>query len=88
MKKSILMLMVLGQFVAMPALAAEQGHHDMDAKECIQHCAMQSESIDKKIARLQNEIEKGKTTYSVDELRKLEAKLSEANAMLDAITKP
>ena len=88
MKKSILMLMVAGLFAAMPALAVEQGHHDMDAKECIQHCAMQSESIDKKIERLQNEIKKGNTTYSVEELRKLEEKLNEANAMLDAITKP
>ena len=86
MKKSILMLMVAGLFAAMPVLAAEQGHHD--AKECIQHCAMQSESIDKKIERLQNEIKKGNTTYSVEELRKLEEKLNEANYMLDSITKP
>jgi hypothetical protein len=88
MNKSILMLMVAGLFAAMPALAAEQGHHDMDTKECIQHCAMQSESIEKKIERLQSEIEKGKTTYNVEELRKLEAKLNEANSMLDAMTKP
>lgn len=88
MKKSILMLMVAGFFAAMPALAVEQGHHEMDAKECIQRCAMQSESIDKKIERLQNEIKKGKTTYSAEELGKLEAKLNEANYMLDSITKP
>ena len=88
MKKSILMLMVVGLFAAMPALAVEQGHHDMDAKECIQHCAMQSESIDKKIERLQSEIEKGKTTYSVEELRKLEEKLKEANDLLTDLTRP
>ena len=88
MKKLILLLMVVGLFAAMPVLAAEQGHHDMDAKECIQHCAIQSESIDKKIERLQNEIKKGKTTYSAEELGKLEAKLNEANYMLDSITKP
>ena len=88
MKKSILMLMVAGLLASMPVLAAEQGHHDMDAKEYIQHCAMQSESIDKKIERLQNEIKKGKTTYSIEELQKLEAKLNEANAMLENMTKP
>lgn len=88
MKKSIMMLMVAGLLAAMPALAAEQGHHAMDAKECIQRCAMQSESIDQKIERLQNEIKKGKTTYSDEELRKLEIKLNEANYMLDSITKP
>ena len=88
MKKSILMLMVAGLIAAMPALAAEQGHHDMDVKECIKHCAMRSESIDQKIERLQTEIEKGEATYSIEELRKLEAKLNEANYMLDSITKP
>ena len=88
MKKSILILMAVGLFAAMPALAVEQGHHDMDAKECIQRCAMQSESIDKKIERLQNEIKKGKTTYSAEELQKLEAKLKEANDLLNDMTRP
>ena len=86
MKKSILMLIVAGLFAAMPVLAAEQGHHD--AKECIQHCALQNEAIGKKIERLQGEIKKGKATYSAEELRKLEEKLSEANFMLDSITRP
>lgn len=88
MKKSILMLIVAGLFAAMPASAAEQGHQVMDSKECIQRCALQSESIVQKIERLQNEIKKGKTTYSADELRKLEAKLKEANALLDDLTRP
>lgn len=88
MKKLILMLMAAALFAAMPVLAAEHGHHDMDAKECIQRCAMQSESIDKKIERLQNEIKKGKTVYSAEELRKLEAKLKEANDLLDDLTRP
>jgi nicotinic acid mononucleotide adenylyltransferase len=86
MKKSILMLMVAGLFAAMPVLAVEHGM--MSAKEQMQHCAEQSESIDMKIERLQKEIKKGKTTYSIEELKKLEEKLNEANAMLDAITKP
>jgi len=85
MKKSILMLMVAGLFAAMPALAAE---HKMSAEEQMQRCAEQSESIDKKIERLQSEIKKGSTKYSAEELRKLETKLNEANAMLDSITKP
>jgi uncharacterized protein YdcH (DUF465 family) len=54
----------------------------------MQRCAEQSESIDKKIERLQGEIKKGSTKYSAEELRKLETKLNEANAMLDSITKP
>lgn len=86
MKKSILMLMVAGLFAAMPVLASQHGM--MSAEEQMRRCAEQSESIEKKIERLQNEIKKGKTKYSAEELRKLEAKLTEANAMLDSITKP
>jgi flagellar biosynthesis/type III secretory pathway chaperone len=88
MKKSILMLMVAGLFAAMPVMAAEQSHSEMEARECIQRCAMQSESIVQKIERLQNEIKKGKTTYSVEELRKLEAKLKEANDLLNDLIRP
>lgn len=88
MKKSILMLMVVGLFAAMPVLAAEQGYNELEAKECIQRCALQSESIVQKIERLQNEIKKGKTTYSAEELRRLEAKLKEANDLLNDLTRP
>lgn len=87
MKKSILMLMVAGLFAAMPVLAAEQKM--MSAEEQIQHCALQSESIDKKIERLQKEVKAGKMkNLSAAELQKLEAKLNEANYMLDSLTKP
>ena len=86
MKKSILMLMVAGLFAAMPALAAEP--EMMGTEEQMQRCAEQNEAIDKKIERLNKEIKAGKTTYNTEELRKLEAKLAEANAMLDAIDSP
>lgn len=85
MKKTLLMLMVAGLFAAMPVSA---GQKMMSAEEQMQHCALQSESIDKKIERLQKEIKAGKKTYSAEELRKLEEKLNEANYMLDSMTKP
>lgn len=88
MKKSVLMLMVAGMFAATSVLAAEPASNDKSAKDCIQRCVMQIETIDQKIERLKSEIEKGKTTYSADEIRKLEEKLKEANYMLDSITKP
>lgn len=84
MKKAILMLMVAGLFAAMPVVAAE----DESAGEHIQRCVLQSEAIGKKIERLQGEIKKGNTKYNAEELKKLEAKLNEANFMLDSITKP
>ena len=87
MKKSILMLMVVGLFAAIPALAAENAKSD-PSNECVIRCAAQAESIVQKIERLQNEIKKGKTTYSAEELRKLEAKLKEANDLLTDLTRP
>lgn len=84
MKKTVLMLMVAGLLSAMPVVAAE----DDSAGEHIQRCVLHSESIGNKIERLQSEVKKGSTKYSAEELRKLEATLAEANAMLDSITKP
>lgn len=90
MKKTILMMMVVGLFAAMPVLATE---HEpltaMSAGEHVQRCVLQSEAIGKKIERLRTEIKAGKMkNYSAEELRKLEDKLSEANYMLDSINRP
>lgn len=87
MKKTVLMLMVAGLFTAMPVLAAEH-HEKMSADEHVQRCVLQNEAIGAKIERLQGEIKKGEKKYSAEELRKLEVKLSEANEMLDSLTKP
>ncbi len=96
MKKTILMLMmVAGLFAAMPVVAADVlkpmplAAREYDtAGEHVQRCVLQSEAIGQKIQRLQGEIKKGETKYSAEELRKLEEKLAETNAMLDSITKP
>lgn len=89
MKRSVLLLMVAGLFAAAPAFAAE--HEKKDAqlgKECVQRCVLQTETIQQKIERLQNEIAQGKKTYSAAELQKLEKKLDEANYMLDSLMQP
>jgi Skp family chaperone for outer membrane proteins len=85
MKKTVLMLMVAGLLAAMPVVAAE----DESAGEHVQRCVLQSEAIGNKIERLQKEVKAGKMkNYSAEELRNLEEKLSEANYMLDSITRP
>lgn len=86
MKKSILMLMVVGLFAAMPALAAENAKSDQ-SKECIIRCVAQAESIVEKINRLKTEIESGKNTYSAEELKKLEKQLNEANETVRSLEK-
>lgn len=87
MKKIFLSLLAATLFAATPALA-DLKHSTMSHDECIKHCAQQNETIEQRIDRLQKEITAGQSAYSVDELRKLEAKLQDANFMLDAINRP
>lgn len=88
MKKLAFVVMAVGLFGAMPAMAAEQAQMNVDeAKECVRACVLESESIQQKIKRIQGEIEKGSTKYSVEELKKLEKLLKEANETLDSLNK-
>ena len=95
MKKLLVIIMALGLFGAMPVLAAEHdgmkmGSHEgmkMDTAEGARECALQAESIQQKIKRLNDEIAKGSKKYSADDLKKLEKKLKEANEILDQINR-
>jgi len=88
MKKLFVMLMAVGMFGAMPVLAAEEHvGMKMETHEGMRECALQAESIQKKISRIQNEMKKG-TKYSAEELKTLNLKLKEANATLDNLSKP
>ena len=72
----------------MPVLAAEHEGMTMDTKEGVRQCALQAESIQQKIKRIQGEIKKGSTKYSAEDLKKLEGKLKEANEILDQLNRP
>jgi hypothetical protein len=95
MKKTIVILMALGMFGAMPVLAAEHAGMDMsshegmkmDTAEGARECALQAETIQTKIKRLNAEIAAGSKKYSADDLKKLEKKLKEANEILDQINR-
>lgn len=87
MRKLAVTLMALGLFGAMPAFAAEHEGMKMDTKEGVRECALQAESIQKKISRIQGEVKKGSTKYSAQELKTLEVKLKEANDTLDSLRK-
>ena len=63
----------------------------MDKNECLtmsMNCKGEVDSIQQKMKKLNAEIKKGKKVYSADELTALNAKLKEANAMLDGLLKP
>ena len=88
MKKILVILMAVGLFGAMPVLAAEHANMKMDTKEGVRECALQAESIQEKIKRLETEVAKGEKKYSAKELKKLESKLKEANIILDQLNRP
>lgn len=87
MKKIVLVLMVVGLFGAMPAFAADHAGMKMDTAAGVRECALQAESIQEKIKRLDTEVAKGEKKYSAKELKKLKTKLDEANKLLDQLNK-
>lgn len=87
MKKLAVIMMAVGLFGAMPVFAAEHEGMKMDTKEGVRECALQAESIQKKIKRIQTEVKKGSTKYSAEELATLNKKLKEANDTLDLLTR-
>jgi len=88
MKILAVIMMAVGLFGAMPVMAAEQAGMKMDTKEGVRECAVQAESIQKKIKRVQAEVKQGSKKYSAEELATLNKKLKEANDTLDLLSKP
>lgn len=85
MKRLLVMALAVGLFGAMPAFAE---HSDMKIQhEGARQCALQAESIQEKIKRLEGEIAKGEKKYNAKELKKLEKKLKEANEILDQLNR-
>ena len=89
MKKIVvLMIAVFSMAVAVPVFAAEMTKEQKD--QCLlasKGCAGEADSIQKKIKKLQTEIKKGTKVYSADEIKKLNAKLKEAEDILDNLMK-
>jgi len=68
-------------------LAAEHQGMKMDTKDGMRECAMQAETIQQKITRLQSNVDQGSKKYSAKEMKKLKAKLKDANDLLDRMDK-
>lgn len=88
MKRLLVVAMAVGLFGAMPAFAADHASMKMDTKEGVRECALQAETIQEKIKRLETEVANGEKKYSAKELKKLEQKLKEANKILDQLNRP
>lgn len=87
-KTAILLLAAFLTTVSVPAFAQEMKSTKDECLLASKDCKGEVDSIQKKITKLQNEIKKGKKTYSAEEIKKLEEKLKEANAILDNLMKP
>ena len=87
MKRIVIMLMAASLMAAsVPVFAAEMTKAQKD--ECLlasKGCAGEVDSIQTKIKKLNNEIKKGTKVYSAEEIKKLNAKLKEAETMLDQL---
>jgi septal ring factor EnvC (AmiA/AmiB activator) len=83
-KTAFLVMAVLVMSSSMPVFAAQKD-------ECMltsMNCKDEVDSIQQKIIRLNKEIKKGNKVYTQAELKKLNDKLTEVNAMLDDLDKP
>jgi hypothetical protein len=95
MEKLLVILMAVGLFGAMPAFAADHegmnmGSHEgmtMDTPDGARECALQAESIQQKIKRLNAEVATGSKKHSAEELKKLAKKLKDANEILDELNR-
>ncbi len=95
MKKLLMAVMAVGMFSALPVFAMDHGDmkmdmHEgmtMDTAEGVRQCALQAESIQQKITRLNAEVKSGKRTHSAKEMQKLQDKLKETNKLLDEMYK-
>ena len=86
---TILIMAVFMMSASIPVLAAEMTKEQKD--QCLlasKGCQNETDSIQQKIKKLNTEIKKGKKVYSADEIKNLNAKLKEAEAMLDNLMRP
>jgi septal ring factor EnvC (AmiA/AmiB activator) len=82
--KALFVMAVLVMSCSMPVFAAEKD----DCLLASMDCKNQVDSIQQKIDKLNAEIRKGDKVYTAAELKKLNLKLKEVNAMLDDFEKP
>ena len=90
MKRIVIMLMAASlTATSVPVFSAEMTKQQKD--ECLlasKGCMNEVDSIQTKIKKLNTEIKKGTKVYSADEIKKLNAKLKEAEAILDGLMTP
>ena len=85
MKKNVLVLAAFLMAAAVPAGAELSQQEQVICNLAAKNCLNQADILQKRVKKLQGEVNKGKTTYSAEELKNLEQKLKETNELLDKI---
>ena len=88
-KMAVLLMAAFMMSVSVPAFSADMTKEQKD--QCLlasKGCKDETDSIQQKIKKLQAEVKKGKKVYSPEEIKNLNAKLKEAEDMLDNMLKP
>jgi len=89
MKKIAITLVAVLMMVTTLPVMAEMTKEEKD--QCLlvsKNCANQVDSLQQRIRKLNNEINKGERVYSAEELKQLEQKLKEADEILKNLEKP
>jgi peptidoglycan hydrolase CwlO-like protein len=86
-KIAILLLAAFLTTASVPVFAEDMKSSKDECLLASKNCKDDVDSIQQKIKKLQTEIKKGKKVYSAEEIKKLDAKLKEANDMLDQLNK-
>lgn len=91
--KKIVMLMAAAFIMSasVPVIAANHEMTKEQKDQCLLYskkCATQVDTIQQRIKKLNQEVEKGTRVYSPQELQRLEQKLKEAQDILDTLEKP
>jgi len=81
----IIMLAAFITSASVPAFAEDMKSSKDECLLASKGCKDEVDSIQTKIKKLQTEINKGTKVYSADEIKKLDAKLKEANDILDKL---
>jgi replicative DNA helicase len=67
---------------ALPVMAAEMTQE----QTMMRMCALEAETIQMKIHRLEKEVASGQAKMNMDDLKKLEGKLEEAKKIMESLT--
>ena len=91
MKKVLIAILTVAALSATSMAFAADAPAAGGKDECIlasKNCKDQVDSIQQRMKKINTEIKKGKKVYSVEELKKLEQKLKEADEILKSLEKP